>query len=95
MGMTMKLWLLRPQPPYGYQLDENPPDDPWSPWYDRNFGFVIRAETEENARGFASVTIGEENGTGTSPWLDEKYSSCILLESDGEESIIIKDFWSA
>lgn len=36
----MKLWLLRPV----VGLDEN--DNPWWPWYDKAFGFVVRAETE-------------------------------------------------
>jgi len=45
----MNLWLLRPS--------SNLPDDraknPWIPWYDKCFGMVIRAETEEDARKLA------------------------------------------
>ena len=36
----MRLWLLRPQE----GLIEG--DNPWDPWYDKAFGFVVRAETE-------------------------------------------------
>lgn len=47
----MKLWELRPinrtgeETPMGGQKP-----DPWDPWYDRAFGFVVRAETAEDAR---------------------------------------------
>lgn len=75
----MKLWLLRPI--------ENLPinDDPWSPWYDKSFGFVARATTENEARKIAHDNADDENrgefmGMSTSkthePWLDSKYSTC-------------------
>ena len=88
-----KLWLLRPE-------DCLPEDDPWEPWYDKAFGFVIRAETEKEAREFAHARAGDENrgeiiGTKVleerTPWLDEKYSICTVLDIDGEEGIIIRD----
>ena len=47
----MKLWLLRPREDLPYDKD------PWEPWYDKAFGFVVRAETEERARA-----IGQESG---------------------------------
>lgn len=47
-----KLWLLRP-------IDENSP--PWTPWYDKAFGFVIRAESEREAR---RMTESRTNITG-------------------------------
>lgn len=40
----MKLWLLRPIDPHGGL---------WDPWFDKIFGFVVRAETETEARTLA------------------------------------------
>ncbi len=94
----MNLWLLRPAD------RDNPMDDPWDPWFNKAFGFVVRAETEEDARRFADCDAGEENrGTflgkkiteTNAPWLDPKYSTCERLLDDGEAGIIIKDFSSA
>lgn len=93
----MKLWLLRPRK----DLPEN--DDPWDPWYDKAFGFVIRAETEEEARVFANKDGGDETGkvshrtyrTGGDPWLNSKMSSCEELKPDGEAGTVIQDFHSA
>lgn len=45
----MKLWLLRPIETEGPNL--------WDPWYDKAFGFVVRAK---NGKGGASVG-GEES----------------------------------
>lgn len=36
----MKIWLLRP-------IDGC---DEWNPWYDKAFGFVVRAAREQEAR---------------------------------------------
>ncbi len=79
-------------------------DNPWSPWYDKAFGFIIRAETPERARQIAHENAGEENkgefagrprANTQTPWLDEKYSTCRELEKMGEEGLIIRDFASA
>jgi hypothetical protein len=80
----MKLWILRPV--------ENLPDhaSPWKPWYDKAFGFVVRAETEEAARAFANREGGDE--TWANPWLDSTVSTCIELTPDGEEGVVIIDF---
>ena len=92
-----KLWLLRP-------VEDLTEDDPWEPWYDKAFGFVVRAETEKEAREFAHAEAGDENrgefkGLETpkerTPWLDEKYSTCVTLYTYGEEGIIIRDFAAA
>lgn len=96
----MKLWLLRP----AKGLKKN--DDPWEVWYDKAFGFVVRAETEEEARKLANKAGGEETGekmvivehiyqVGGDPWLDAKYSSCVELTADGKPEVIIVDLWSA
>ena len=94
----MKLWLLRP-------VDDLPRgDNPWEPWFDKCFGFVVRAGTESQARQFAHEEAGKENyntfinrtiSNTTSPWLDPKYSICTELTTDGEVGVIIRDFASA
>ena len=92
----MKLWLLRP-------VRSEREDTAWDPWYDKAFGFVVRAETEEQARQMANGNGGDECGpvksyvyrTGGDPWLDPKQSTCEELTADGEAEIIIRDFASA
>jgi hypothetical protein len=93
----MKLWLLRPMP----GLTD---DNPWDPWYDKAFGFIVRAETEEQARAFAHDRAGDENrgefleekiANTKEPWKNAKYSSCIELTSDGDAEVIMKDFMAA
>ncbi len=76
----MRLWLLRPV------YDGNA--EPWNPWYDKTFGFVVRAETESDARKFASADCG---GEGENAWLDSDYSTCEALTADGTPAVIIKD----
>lgn len=92
-----RLWLLRP-------IEELPEDiDPWCPWYDKTFGFVVRADTEEKARQIANDNGGAEvnelmtgwNRTGAKPWLNPKESTCVELTADGEEGVIIEDVHSA
>ncbi len=95
---NMKLWLLRPV--------EDLPDgeDPWEPWYDKAFGFVVRAATEKEAREMAHAEGGDENrgvfsgkkiANTTSPWLDPKYSTCERLIQDGEIGVLMSDYKSA
>ena len=85
----MKLWLLRP-------VDNlKVGDDPWDPWYDKAFGFVVRAKTEIEAREIADIEGRAENREFDSPWLDAMYSSCLELLSKGEAGLIIRDFASA
>ncbi len=95
----MQLWLIRP-------VDDRSTDgdDPWDPWYDKAFGFVVRAATEAEARQFAHSNAGDENrgeflgskiANTTAPWLDGKYSTCEPLSVDGAPGVIIQDFHSA
>ena len=85
----MKLFLLKP---IKLPKDRNP----WWPWYDNAFGFVVRAEDEGAARQFASENAGTEETSGFgNPWLSWRYSTCVELTSDGEAGIIIRDFASA
>ena len=87
----MKLWLLRPVK-----------GDPlWKPWYDKAFGFVVKAETEEDARAVANANSGDEGryeNRSEAAWLSDKHSTCVELTadtSDGEPQLVIKDYASA
>ena len=91
----MKLWILRPIE----DLPDN--DNPWEPWYDKSFGFVVRAKTEKEAREYADGNAGDENrgkflsqktADTKEPWKDDKYSTCIELTKTGEIGVIITDF---
>ena len=89
----MKLWLLRP-------VDSD--SGPWDPWYDRVFGFVIRAETPGEARAIAQAGGGSETYSwkgrekvSVPAWTDSRFSTCEELTADGEPGIIIKDLASA
>lgn len=92
----MKLWLL--QPVEGLDME----DDPWEPWYDKAFGFVVRAETEDEARELAHAGAGDEEeffsrktANTTHPWKDAKYSTCTELRTEGEAGVVIRDYASA
>jgi hypothetical protein len=90
---NMKLYILRPK-------DNLPKDDnPWIPWFDKCFGFVIRAASEADARRIADANAGDENrfsdAKTKNPWLDSNYSTCEELGNDGEESLVLRDFASA
>lgn len=78
----MNLYELRPK--------ENLPksDNPWYPWYDKCFGFVVRAKDEATARKIASENTWCEDEEA---WLKERYSTCEILTADGKEGMIIED----
>lgn len=85
----MKLWLLRPREEFDeLGKKENESTNPWNPWYDKCFGMVIRADSEDMARKIASTACSDE---GSYPWLSEDYSTCVELVPSGEPRIIIKD----
>jgi hypothetical protein len=97
-GDEMKLWLLCPV----VELDKN--DNPWEPWYDKAFGFIVRAETEDEARELAHSSAGDENdgeflsvkiANTDQPWKDAKYSTCTELLPDGEAGVVMQDFHAA
>ena len=86
-GEEMKLWVLEPV--------ENIPEDesPWEPWYDKCFGFVIRAEDQEAARSLADQSACYENREHENqhPWLMPKFSSCTELTMNGLTEVVISD----
>jgi hypothetical protein len=65
---------------------------PWSPWCDKAFGFVVRAETEDRARQIAAENCGDEKKAA---WLNPIFSSCKELLLEGEEEMILIDFAAA
>lgn len=90
----MQLWILRPKEGLSRL------DNPWNPWYDKAFGFVIRAESEEEARKLAHDNawkendpefLGEKTSKTDSPWLDPNYSTCDSLLADGNAGVLIED----
>lgn len=94
---TMKLWILEPR----QEVIERQEDNPWEPWYDKGFAFVIRAETERQARELAHKEGGDENkelsqpGAPIFPWLNAKYSTCLTLFAHGDVEVVIRDFHHA
>ena len=86
----MKLWYLEP-----LELSPSQNINPWKPWYDKAFGFVVRAETEIEARTLAAHDAGDEADVDFNPWLDSNYSSCIELTNEGASGVILRDFMSA
>ena len=81
----MKLWLLRP-------IHGHDEWGPWKPWYDKTFGFVVRAETEDEARLLASKQAGDE---GHHAWMEPFESTCVELTADGPAGVVIQDHCSA
>lgn len=84
----MKIWILRPINPLG---------GPWKPWYDKAFGFVIGAETEQEARAIAQKKGGNECGHDKSiqAWIDPSLSSCIEMTEPHQPGVILRDFAAA
>lgn len=77
----MKLWELRPV--------EDAKE--WEPWYDKAFGFVVRAATAQAAREFVAAS-DQCGGEGNEVWLDPSKSTCDELTLEGEPEVIIMDF---
>ena len=76
------LWLLKPR-------DDIKGENPWEPWYDKAFGFVVEARSEAEARQLANEDGGDECGD---PWLDPEMSTCERLRTTGKPRIVIQDF---
>lgn len=77
------IWVLRPRD------DRDCEWDPWSPWYDKNFGFIVTAETEEEAREIAQNNAGDETTRVTGdPFGDgREYERGVPVWTDPELSI--------
>lgn len=88
----MKIWKLTPRHDSIWWCVEG--KDPWEPHHDKAFGFVVRAESEEEARWLAHESAGLENERipGVQPWLDDQYSSCEELPAVGRREVILVNF---
>lgn len=86
----MKLWLLRPAV---YTKEHGYVHGLWMPWYDKAFGFVIRAETEQQAREMAAAL--QEANELEHAWRDQASSTCTELTAEGPAQIVMIDFWRA
>lgn len=75
----MKLWLLQP-----IELLTTL----WNPWYDKVFGFVVRAENETEARKAAAAKAGDETPEA---WLNSHHSTCVELLPDGKPGVLLTD----
>jgi len=106
----MKLWLLRARedlPEREKKGDSEKAVNPWEPWYDKAFGFVVRAESADQARRIVTDARGdypEDEGPGyevddysgdPDAWLSPEFSTCVELPADGEPGIIIRDHHAA
>ncbi len=78
----MKLWILRPIESCGL----------WSPWFDKSFGFVVRAATEADARRLAASESADE---GEDAWLNSSNSTCVTLDEGDQEEVVMCDFKAA
>jgi hypothetical protein len=64
----------------------------WDPWYDKVFGFVVRASSPVEAREMAANECGDE---GAAVWLDPENTTCEELLAEGESVVILRDCASA
>lgn len=79
--VNMKLWKLYPRQKA----------KPWDFWPDKCHGFIIRSETEEQARKIAQDNAGDEKDYGD-VWLDLDLCICIEILPEGNSEIILRDF---
>jgi hypothetical protein len=84
--LQLQTWVLKP-------VEEMPGDrNPWSPWSDSTYGFVVRARSEEEARKIAAENASYENDPKWgNPWLDPDYSTCRLADSYDSPGVILED----
>ena len=83
----MKLWLLTAKENLAGD------NDPWISRYDCYYGFVIRAETETEARQIADNGGADEKRFGIQDtWLNPAYSNCVEVTAAVEAGIVLRDF---
>jgi hypothetical protein len=77
----MMLWLLRRV------------DGSHMPPWDVSLGFVVRAETEDQARQLASEYRSPDADDHPEPeWLDIGRTSCVPLHVGGKAGVVLRDF---
>lgn len=57
--------------------------------WDCSYGFMIRAESEEDARNMAAAECGDE---GPESWTDSDLSTCDIISADGAAEVVMQDF---
>lgn len=84
MSEQSKLWILKPNPKF---INDDKPRDksnPWYHWYDRAYGFVVRAKSETKARRIADRYAGCENHSSWEYGFHEYHEWTLReLEADG------------
>jgi len=90
----MKLWILRP---IITEEQERKKKHNWEPWYDKVFGFIIRANSSQEARELAQKKPGSECGAyyRKKVWLDPAITTCKELKQTGKTELIMYDFRAA
>jgi hypothetical protein len=53
------------------------------------FGFVVRARSEDAARNLSASKCGDE---GPDAWLSSKSSTCVELQADGPEEVVMENY---
>jgi len=93
-----QLWLLRPREEVLTRESH-----PWRPWFDKVFGFVVRAESEGEARELAQGAAGNEGlgiyralgcddeETAVGVWLQPRYTTCDVLDAEGKTTVVLID----
>jgi len=69
-----------------YKIERLEPD------CDQPAAFVIRAESEAAARAVAAANCGDE---GPREWTEPECSTVELMEPDGPDGVMLRDFWEA
>jgi hypothetical protein len=66
--------------------------EPWEPWYDKTFSFVVSAKNEVIARVIASDNHGDE---GKHVWLDPQKTRCRILTGNEPKGLICRNHLGA
>lgn len=94
----MRLWLLHATgyDPSGVAMNKFESDERFD--YDCAWAFVVRAETEAEAREIAQSHGGDEVNRWTpkkeklNTWLDPSVTTCLPLGPDGTPGLVIEDY---
>lgn len=60
--------------------------------YDSYIGFVIRADSERQARELAQAKVADEGRVIYNIWMNPQFSDCYVLPHDGDAGIILSSF---
>jgi hypothetical protein len=84
-----KLWIIGPRE------DLPAGDNPWEPWFDKCFGMIVEASTEQAARRIAHdncVCKDETELHDRGVYMDPKYTDCRELCPVGTERLVMAEF---